>query len=309
MSDHETDTIEKGRITTSGHEKKESGPSSRKVAPEAVIGKRHRGGRLNKRLILGVIAAAVVGMLVLNFLPTDKKGKGGESDAVYANDAMPQDVREMAMKLPEVKIAPASPTPPPGYGRTSAVNNPFAGYPSASGPSARSTTTGEGSSGTGKDYSGMATADARLEAERAARRAPMEVATKLTAGLTVTPSAQSANSNVTVTSGTPVSTSSIAARPYVPTQETPYVVGGVVPQVAYTPGEIYRDQNDQRTKVEFSAQKAEALAANVARPADPALLPYTIFAGTIIPAALETASIQICQETCWRLYLRTSTTR
>ena len=289
MSNRAADTSEKGRTTPSGHENKESGASSRKVAPEAVIGKRHRGGRLNKRLILGVIAAPVIGMLVLNFLPTDKRGKGsGDSDAVYANDTMPQDVREMAMKLPEVKIAPASPAPVPAYGRTSAANNPFVGYPPRSAPSARSTTTGEGASGAGKDYSGMAAADARLEAERAARRAPMEVATKLTAGLTVAQSVQSANANVTVTSGTPASTSSIAAVPYVPTQETPYVVGGVVPQVAYTPGEIYRDQNDQRTKVEFSVQKAEALAANVARPVDPALLPYTIFAGTIIPAALQT---------------------
>ena len=116
----------------------------------------------------------------------------------------------------------------------------------------------------------------------------MEVATKLTAGFTVTTSGQSANANVTVTSGTPASTSSIAAVPSAPTPETRYVVGGIVPQVAYTPGEIYRDQNDQRTKVEFSVQKAEALAANVARPADPELLPYTIFAGTIIPAALQT---------------------
>ena len=66
------------------------------------------------------------------------------------------------------------------------------------------------------------------------------------------------------------------------------LVSGVVPQVTYMPGEIYRDQNDQKTKEEFSSQKAQALAPNVARPADPSLLPYTIFAGTIIPAALET---------------------
>jgi type IV secretion system protein VirB10 len=66
-------------------------------------------------------------------------------------------------------------------------------------------------------------------------------------------------------------------------------VGSTAPQVGYTPGEIFRDFNDQRAKIEFSSQKAEAAAPNVARPADPSLLPYTIFAGTIIPAALETA--------------------
>ena len=134
----------------------------------------------------------------------------------------------------------------------------------------------------------MASADARLEAEKAARRAPMEVATKLTAGLTVAPLAQSSNANAMATTlGAPAGSS--PAGPYGLTQETPYVVGGVMPQVAYTAGEIYRDLNDQKTKAEFSAQKAEAAAPNVARPVDPALLPYTIFAGTIIPAALQTS--------------------
>ena len=81
-------------------------------------------GRLNKRLILGVIAAIGIGMLILNFLPTDKKGKGsGNSpDAVYANDSMPQDVKEMAMRLPEVKLTSAAPLPTSGFGRTSPVD-------------------------------------------------------------------------------------------------------------------------------------------------------------------------------------------
>ena len=159
-----------------------------KISPEKVIGRNRPVGRLKKKLILGVIAALGVGMLILNFLPSDRKGKGrGDgADAVYANDTMPQDVKDMAMKLPEVKIGTASSNPTPGYGRTSSLNNPFSGYPAgskeSSPPQGRSAA-GEGSGGSGKDYTGMAATDARLESERLARRAPMEVATKLTAGL------------------------------------------------------------------------------------------------------------------------------
>ena len=266
---------------------KASGAASSKAAPEEVIGKRSRGGRLNKRLILGVIAASVIGMLVLNFLPGDRKGKGNSSsDAVYANDTMPQDVREMAMKLPEVNLTTSAPIPQGAYGRTSGVHDPFKGYPTASSepaPTGRSTTVG----GTGKDYQGMASADAQLEAERAARRAPMEVATKLTAGITVASAVQSTSANVAGNSSAPGATIPSEA-PSVVSASAPYLVSGVVPQLAYTPGEIYRDQNDQKTKLEFSVQKAESVSSNVARPADPELLPYTIFSGTIIPAALET---------------------
>ena len=131
----------------------------------------------------------------------------------------------------------------------------------------------------------MAAADARLEEERAARRAPMEVSTKLTAGLVVSASRQAASTNAPEVPQTPVVVASGGPTPY-PVQGA--VVGGVVPQVAYTPGEIYRDLNDQKTKLEFSVSKAESVASNVAKPADPELLPYTIFAGTIIPAALQT---------------------
>ena len=178
--------------------------ASTKAAPEAVIGKRSRGGHLKKRLILAVIALSVVGMLVLNFLPGDRKGKSSsEGDSVYANDTMPQDVREMAMKLPVVKITPATSVPQPAFGRTSGIKDPFSGYPMAQGersPIARTTGT-EAASGTGKDYSGMAQADARLEEERAARKAPMEVSTKLTAGLTVAQSQPASSIN---TQGVPV---------------------------------------------------------------------------------------------------------
>ena len=110
----------------------------------------------------------------------------------------------------------------------------------------------------------------------------MEVATKLTAGLTVAQSQQASNIN---TQGVPVVAASSSPTPY-PVQGA--LVSGVVPQVTYTPGEIYRDLNDQKTKLEFSVSKAESAASNVAKPADPELLPFTIFAGTIIPAALQT---------------------
>jgi type IV secretion system protein VirB10 len=131
----------------------------------------------------------------------------------------------------------------------------------------------------------MAAADARLEEERAARRAPMEVSTKLTAGLMVSASKQTTSTNAPEVPQTPVVVASSGPTAY-PVQGA--VVGGVVPQVTYTPGEIYRDLNDQKTKLEFSVSKAESSASNVAKPADPELLPYTIFAGTIIPAALQT---------------------
>jgi hypothetical protein len=183
-----------------GGEKKAAGAArpEAKASPEQVIGRKRKVGRLNKRLILGVIAALVIGMLVLNFLPTDKKGKGaGDSaDAVYANDRMPQDVKDMAMKLPEVKLTSASPTPASRYGQTSALNNPFAGYASETSetkPTFTRSATGDSTSGASKDYQGMAASDARLEAERVARRAPMEVATKLTAGLTVGAPGQAAS--------------------------------------------------------------------------------------------------------------------
>jgi hypothetical protein len=159
-----------------------------KATPEAVIGRKGPTGRLNKRLILGVIGSAVVGMLVLNFLPSNGKTKGGSSsEAVYANDTMPQDVKEMAMKLPEVPTASAASSGVSGYGRTSTVNNPFAGYPTASSETRAASgreTSGQASGAAGRDYQGNAAADALLEADKAARRAPMEVATKLTAGLT-----------------------------------------------------------------------------------------------------------------------------
>ena len=275
----------------SGQAKTEAKPQA-KASPEKVIGRNRPLGRLNKRLILGVIATVGIGMLILNFLPNDKKGKssGDSADAVYANDTMPQDVKDMAMKLPEVKLSTAAPIQPPGYGRTSALNNPFAGYSSgsreSSPPQGRSGA-GDGSSGSGKDYQVMAASDARLEAEKVARRAPMEVATKLTAGLLVGAAGQATNATSTVTAETPVTVGTGVPKTYVG-QQTPYVVGGAIPQVAYTPGEIYRDLNDQQTKVAFSAQKAEKAAVNVGKPTDPALLPYTIFAGTIIAAALET---------------------
>jgi type IV secretion system protein VirB10 len=284
---------ERGGTRLGGPEKKAAAASGQgaKASPDQVIGRKRPMGRLNKRLILGVIAAIGIGMLILNFLPTDKKGNGsGNSpDAVYANDSMPQDVKEMAMRLPEVKLTSAAPLPTSGFGRTSPVTGPFAGYPSGSNeirPTSARSSAGEAAGGAGKDYSGMAAADARLEAERAARRAPMEVATKLTAGLAISAPSQAADTSTAGSVETPALSGS--AVPTTSGQVTPYVVGSAVPQVAYTPGEIYRDLNDQQTKVAFSAQKAEAAAPNVVRPVDPTLLPYTIFAGTIIPAALET---------------------
>lgn len=286
---------ERGGTQLGGPEKKAAAASGQgaKASPDQVIGRKRPMGRLNKRLILGVIAAIGIGMLILNFLPTDKKGNGSgnSADTVYANDRMPQEVKEMAMKLPEVKLTSPSPLPTSGFGRTSPVTGPFAGYPSGSNeirPTSARSASGEASGGAGKDYQGMAVADARLEAERAARRAPMEVATKLTAGLAVSAPGQAAAASTSGSVETPASIGS-AVPAMSGSQATPYVVGSAVPQVAYTLGEIYRDLNDQQTKMAFSTQKAEASAPNVGRPVDPTLLPYTIFAGTIIPAALETS--------------------
>jgi type IV secretory pathway VirB10-like protein len=282
-----------GRGQLKGGPGKSAEAGSAKASPKSVIGRAGPRGRLNKRLILGVIASAVVGMLVLNFLPAGKKvkGSGDGADSVYANDSMPQDVKELAMRVSEVPVNSATSAHPTGYSRMSSVNNPFAGYPAGASETRAASArvaSGPSAAGASKDYQGMAASDARLEAEKLARRAPMEVATKLTAGLTVGASSQSVSASPTAVSE-PAAYAGSGAPVQVKAQPVPYTVGGAVPQVAYTPGEIYRDFNDQATKVEFSSQRAEAAAANVARPADPSLLPYTIFAGTIIPAALETA--------------------
>src|SRR5208283_1010874 len=157
------------------------GSASAKASAESVIGKKVPRGRLNKRLILGVIASAVVGMLVLNFLPAGNKtkGSGDGADAVYANDSMPQDVKELAMRAPEVPMGPATSTQPSGYSRMSTVNNPFEGYTTGTRAVSAREASAQSATGPSKDYQGMAVSDARLEAEKAARRAPMEVATKL----------------------------------------------------------------------------------------------------------------------------------
>src|SRR5208337_2349785 len=112
-----------------GSGKSVKGGASAKASPESVIGGAGPRGRLNKRLILGVIACAVVGMLVLNFLPAGNKtkGSGDGADAVYANDSMPQDVKELAMRVPQVPMSSATSAQPSGYSRMSTVNNPFAG--------------------------------------------------------------------------------------------------------------------------------------------------------------------------------------
>ena len=116
----------------------------------------------------------------------------------------------------------------------------------------------------------------------------MEVATKLTAGLTIGAPGQAASARTAGSVETPASSGSTFPASIVG-QVTPSVLGSAALSTTYTPGEIYRDLNDQQTKVAFSTRKAEAAAPNVGRPVDPTLLPYTIFAGTIIPAALETA--------------------
>ena len=277
---------------TNGGPAPSGGESKGKASPQEVIGKRRPTGQLNKPLILGIVAALGVGMLILNFLPGGKRpGQAGSSEnSVYANDTMPQDIQEMALKMPEP--SPTSTAPLSAYANqgTPKVASPFAGYPGAAGDNTttvRSTSSSSVSPAT-RDYQGAATTDARLEAEAAARRAPMEVATKLTAGLTVAASGQS---EIPAQAGSSGSPSSAAGGTAITgsTQGAQNLAGTALPQASYTPGQIYRDFNDQLNKTSFSQQQAEAAAPNVGRPADPALLPFTIFAGTIIPAALETA--------------------
>jgi type IV secretory pathway VirB10-like protein len=268
------------------------GESRGKASPQQVIGKRRPMGRLNKRLILGIVAALGVGMLILNFLPSGKNAKQSTSseNSVYANDTMPQDIQEMALRVPAPSPSSATSSGASANQGSSKVGSPFAGYPGAAGDgtspvrstSAVSANTAE------RDYQGMAATDAKLEAEAAARRAPMEVATKLTAGLTVGASGESDVAAQPGTSGS-LSTAAGATAATRSTQGAQFLAGTIGPQASYTPGQIYRDFNDQLSKASFSQQQAEAAAPNVGRSADPALLPYTIFAGTIIPAALETA--------------------
>jgi hypothetical protein len=171
------------------------GESRGKASPEQVIGKRRPMGRLNKRLILGIVAALGIGMLILNFLPSGKNAKQASSseNSVYANDTMPPDIQEMALRVPAPSLSAATSSDASANQGSPKVGSPFAGYPGAAGDgtspvrstSAVSANTAE------RDYQGMAATDAKLEAEAAARRAPMEVATKLTAGLTVGASGES----------------------------------------------------------------------------------------------------------------------
>ena len=278
-----------------GHDTKGPGQAQfkGKASPEQVIGKRKPLGRLNKRLILGVAGAIGVVLLILNFLPGERSAKRNNSseNGIYANDAMPQEVKEMALKMPEVSRAAVPATGTSGYQGVTRVGGPFAGYPSATAEGASSSrgSNAEAGSSAGRDYQGMAARDAKIEAETAARRAPMEVATKLTAGLATGASAQT-NNTAQRSSSEPISNPTSTPAATLGPQATQNVVGSaLLPQASYTPGQIYRDFNDQQSKTSFSQQQAQAIAPNVGRPADPALLPYTIFAGTIIPAALETA--------------------
>jgi type IV secretory pathway VirB10-like protein len=268
------------------------GESKGKASPEQVIGKRRPMGRLNKRLILGVVGALGMGMLILNFLPSGKNTmqSTASQNSVYANDTMPQDIQEMALKVPPPTPASGSSVDTSGYQGAPNVGSPFAGYQGTTGDGTTpsSTTSPDSADMAARDYQGMAATDAKLEAEAAARRAPMEVATKLTAGLTVGSSGQS-ESITQSSSSALLSTAASASDATRGTQGAQNLAGTSLPQASYTPGQIYRDFNDQQSKESFSKQQAEAAALNVGRPADPALLPYTIFAGTIIPAALETA--------------------
>jgi len=266
--------------------------TSGKMPPEQVIGKRKPMGRLKKRLIFTVVGALGLGMLILNFLPSGKSAKqnGSSVDAVYANDAMPQDIQEMALKLPQAAPTVASQVNATAYPEALKPASPFAGYPGTAGENGSSTRGVNAAPGSaaGRDYQGMSAAEAKMEAEAAARRAPMEVATKLTAGLTAGTSGQSETTTQNSPSGLSTNpTSATAATSGVPGAQ--YLPTGAQVQASFTPGEIYRDFNDQQSKAAFSQQQAESAAPNVGRPADPSLLPYTIFAGTIIPAALETA--------------------
>lgn len=289
MADEKPDAGRKlGGLTKEGVE---GAASKGKASPESVIGKSKPMGRLNKRLILGVAGALGIGLLVFNFLPSEKASKQANSEGspVYANDTMPQDVKEMALRMPEASTSVAAATSSSGYQRPANVGNPFAGYQGTTGGSTSSSSpTGADSTNVAtRDYQSAAAAEAKVEAEAAARRAPMEVATKLTAGLTTGASAQINSSMVQSSSDRTSNPAAVtAAAAGIQPQN---LVGGANSQASYTPGQIYRDFNDQQSKSSFSQAQAESSAPNVGRPADPALLPYTIFAGTIIPAALETA--------------------
>jgi hypothetical protein len=156
------------------------GESKGKASPEQVIGKRRPMGRLNKRLILGVIGALGMGMLILNFLPSGKSKKFAESqNSVYANDTMPQDIQEMALSVPPPTPASGSSVDTSGYQGATKAGSPFAGYQGATGDGTTPsrTTSPDSADMAARDYQGMAATDAKLEAEAAARRAPMEVAT------------------------------------------------------------------------------------------------------------------------------------
>jgi type IV secretion system protein TrbI len=263
---------------------------SGKASPEAVIGNRRPKARLNKKLVLGVIAALVVVMLAINFLPSSAKGKGSKDSpsAVYGTDSMPQDVREMALKMPEAKAVQAG-VPAGGSGQVGATRpDVFAGYSAGGSSSSQGSVVSSSSGKTTKDYQGMASSDAKLEAEEAARRAPMEVTTRLTAGLNTQEA--STTSSTGATTGT---ASTSTSNPWGPTGNaalsTTQAASGLPASSTYTPGQIYRDFNDQASKVAFSQQQSSSASATVAQKADPALLPYTLFEGTIIAAALQTA--------------------
>lgn len=245
--------------------------SKGKASAEAVIGKSKPMGRLNKRLILGVAGALGIGLLVLNFLPSEKASKQGSSDGspVYANDTIPQDVKEMALKMPEASTTVGAATSSSGYQRPANVGNPFVGYQGTTGGStSASRATGADSTNVAtRDYQGAAAAEAKIEAEAAARRAPMEVATKLTAGLTTGSSAQLNSSTVQSSSDRTSNPAAVtAAAPGIQPQN---LVGGATSQASYTPGQIYRDFNDQQSKSSFSQAQAEASAPNVGRTGGP----------------------------------------
>ena len=130
-----------------------------KASPEAVIGKSKPMGRLNKRLILGVAGALGIGLLVFNFLPGEKASKQGSSDGspVYANDTMPQDVKEMALKMPEASTTVGAATSSSGYQRPANVGNPFVGYQGTTGGSTSSSraTGADSTNVASRDYQGM----------------------------------------------------------------------------------------------------------------------------------------------------------
>ena len=172
----------------------------------------------------------------LIFSRVEKAAKQGNSDGspVYANDTMPQDVKEMALKMPEASTTVAAATSSSGYQRPANVGNPFVGYQGTTGGSTSSSrATGADSTNVAtRDYQGAAAAEAKVEAEAAARRAPMEVATKLTAGLTTGASAQINSSTVQSSSDRTSNPASVtAAAPGIQPQN---LVGG-----ATLSGELY----------------------------------------------------------------------